>query len=83
MYKPCPNCNSVGSLRRSRAKNLFESILNFTKIFHIYRCMSCGWRGIVKRNLRIKLSFVGLLKSVILLFLVYYLVTYILKNYTN
>ncbi len=44
-YKRCPSCRDVNTLRRSRAKNLFENILKFTGIYKVYRCRKCNWRG--------------------------------------
>lgn len=45
-FDKCPECGSVATLRRSRPKSFFESIVKSTAIFNYYRCRNCGWRGI-------------------------------------
>lgn len=83
IIRPCPNCKTVGKLHKSHSRNFLEKFLSFTKILGFYRCKNCDWRGILFRKLKFNFSFSGILKTVILLATVYYLVTYILKNYTN
>jgi hypothetical protein len=83
MNTHCPNCNVNGSLRKSHSKNIFEKIVNHSKLFGTYRCMNCNWRGFLRRKLRLRFSLLNFVKSVALLYIVYYIVTYILNNYTN
>jgi len=82
-FSRCPACKSVGSLNRSRARTLKEKIIKGTRIFRIYRCSDCGWRGI-------KFSF-GVTKNVVkkIVYMVFgvlitaYIVTYFLSRYFN
>ncbi len=83
IFRPCPSCKEVGKLHLSRSRNIFEKILSSTKLLHYYRCHSCNWRGILFRRKKFKFSFVGVLKTVLLLFVIYYFVIYVLKSYTN
>ena len=41
----CPDCKSIGSLRRSRSRNLTEQGIKFLTHLKVYRCKDCGWRG--------------------------------------
>jgi len=44
-YAKCPSCKNINSLHHSRARNLKEKFIKVTKLYKIYRCKSCGWRG--------------------------------------
>lgn len=44
-YAKCPSCKNVNSLHRSRARDMKEKLIKATKLYKIYRCKSCGWRG--------------------------------------
>ncbi len=44
-YGKCPGCGKYNTLRRSRTRNIRESILKLTTIYKVYRCRDCGWRG--------------------------------------
>lgn len=44
-YAKCPNCKSVNSLHRSRARSAKEKLIQATKLYKMYRCKGCGWRG--------------------------------------
>lgn len=44
-YAKCPSCKSVNSLHRSRARSAKEKLIQVTKLYKMYRCKSCGWRG--------------------------------------
>lgn len=44
-YGKCPQCKSVGKLRRSRAKSPFEQGIKKLGLFNYYRCRECEWRG--------------------------------------
>ena len=44
-FGKCPNCKSIGTLHRSRTKNMFEQIIRRISFFKTYRCKECGWRG--------------------------------------
>lgn len=57
-YGKCPQCKSVGTLHRSRTRNMYEQIIRRMTIFKTYRCKECGWRGfrstvtLTKKSLR-------------------------------
>ena len=44
-YAKCPNCKNVDTLHKSRTRNLKENLIKATKLYKIYRCKTCGWRG--------------------------------------
>ncbi|NCQ17291.1 MAG: hypothetical protein COZ80_08450 [Ignavibacteria bacterium CG_4_8_14_3_um_filter_37_9] len=44
-YTRCPSCKNVSSLHRSRARSFKEKLIKATKLYKIYRCKTCGWRG--------------------------------------
>ncbi len=83
VFRPCPSCKEVGKLHLSRSRNKLEKILSATKLMHYYRCHNCNWRGVLFRRKKIQFSFSGMIKTIILLFFIYYFVMYVLKNYTN
>ena len=43
-FGKCPQCKSVGTLHRSRTKNMYEQIIE-EQLLKTYRCKECGWRG--------------------------------------
>jgi predicted RNA-binding Zn-ribbon protein involved in translation (DUF1610 family) len=45
-FGECPECKSIGKLRRSRAKSPFEQGIKKLGVFNYYRCRECGWRGV-------------------------------------
>ena len=53
IFDKCPECNSIGVLRRSRAHNYYENMIIKSCMVNIYRCRECGWRGI-KSNFSLK-----------------------------
>jgi uncharacterized protein with PIN domain len=65
-YAKCPSCNSVNSLHRSRNRNLKEKLILATKLYKMYRCKSCGWRGalatiiITKKTIKMLLMYTGI-----------------------
>lgn len=81
--RPCPSCKTVGKLHKSHSRSVFEHVLNSTKLVGYYRCQNCGWRGLLLRKKKFRWSFLGILKTVFVLAIVYYIVIYVLKNYTN
>lgn len=44
-YAKCPSCKNVNSLHHSRARSLKEKFIKATKLYNLYRCKTCGWRG--------------------------------------
>lgn len=77
----CPICKSDERVHRSRARNIFEKLLKSTKIFTIYRCHNCGWRGIRIRRIKLKLNLISLFKFFVIIFIVYLTVQYFVKKY--
>jgi predicted RNA-binding Zn-ribbon protein involved in translation (DUF1610 family) len=53
VFDICPECKSVGVLRRSRPRNLWERIVKSSRVLNYYRCRECGWRG-MKSNFSLK-----------------------------
>lgn len=79
----CPNCKNVGKLHKSHSKNVFERIINHSYFWGTYRCHNCGWRGILLRKSSLNFSLINIAKTALILIIVYYVVTYLIKNYTN
>ncbi|MHC1737324.1 MAG: hypothetical protein AB9882_04885 [Ignavibacteriaceae bacterium] len=82
-FSRCPACKGIGNLNRSRARTLKEKILKGTKIFRIYRCSDCGWRGIkfsfgVTKNFAKRLFYMA-----IVIVITAYIVSYFLSRYFN
>jgi len=63
-YAKCPNCHAVNSIHHSRVRNLKEKLINATKLYKMYRCKSCGWRGsmatiiVTKKSIKIFLMYI-------------------------
>lgn len=79
----CPKCKSSLKVYKSHSKNIFEKILNGTGIWGTFRCHDCGWRGILLRKSKLNFSFLNLIRTFLLLVVVYYIVIYFIKNYTK
>ncbi|HAX49313.1 MAG TPA: hypothetical protein PK605_05000 [Ignavibacteria bacterium] len=78
----CPSCGKIGTIRRSRAKNLFESSIKFTRVANLFKCRECGWRGILKKYMVNKYSFITLAFYIILTVSVAYVIRQVLlKNF--
>lgn len=78
--KICPVCFSTDKVHHSRSRNIFEKILKSTRVFNIYRCHNCGWRGIKMRKIRIKFNFAAVVRYVFLILITYMLVSYFVKK---
>jgi hypothetical protein len=76
----CPSCGKVGTIRRSRARNVIENILKFSGLVNMYKCRGCGWRGVIKRYTINRYSFITLMFYIALVFLAMYIVTSVLKK---
>lgn len=76
----CPSCGKVGTVRRSRAKNLFESALKATKVANYYKCRECGWRGVLRKYMVNKYSFMTIAFYSILILSVAYVINKVLKS---
>lgn len=82
-FARCPSCKSIGALNRSRARTIWEKILKSLRIFRIYRCSVCGWRGVkfsfgTTKNFLKKLLYLALGVVVTA-----YIVSYFLSRYFN
>ena len=80
-FSRCPGCNSVGTLHRSRSKNMFEQIVRRTTFLKTYRCKECGWRGFRSTIILTKKSFRSIFIYFILILLTAYLAKYLILNY--
>jgi hypothetical protein len=76
----CPSCGVIGKIRRSRSRNIFESIIKFTKIFGLFKCRDCGWRGILSKYTFNRYSFITATFYLILIISVAYIITKVLKK---
>ena len=78
----CPSCGKIGTIRRSRAKNVFESAVKFSQVANVYKCRECGWRGVLKKYMVNKYSFITLAFYIVLIFSVAYVIRQVLmKNF--
>jgi len=78
--KICPVCGSKDRVLRSRARNGFEHFINGTKIFSMYRCHECGWRGIRFRKIRFELKLSQVIRFILVLFITYFVILFIIKQ---
>jgi hypothetical protein len=76
----CPSCGKVGSIRRSRAKSTFEWIVKYSGVVNYYKCKECGWRGMLKKYLVNRYSFITVVFYVLLVIIVVYVITTVLKK---
>ena len=76
----CPSCGKVGCIRRSRTKNILETTVKYTGVANFYKCRECGWRGVMKKYLVNSYSFITILFYGVLIFLVAYVITTVLKR---
>jgi len=76
----CPSCGRVGTIRRSRARNLFETTVKATRLASLYKCRDCGWRGVLKKYTFNRYSVITLAFYIILILAVAYIITTVLKK---
>lgn len=80
-FARCPSCKAVGNLRRSRARTFWERVVKATKVFKIYRCNDCGWRGI-RFSITTTRNFIKQIAYLLILVIVTgYIIRYILTRY--
>jgi len=78
----CPSCGKLGTIRRSRTKNLWEAALKASKTANLYKCRECGWRGIRKKYTVNKYSFITVVFYTLLIVSVAYVIRQVLmKNF--
>jgi hypothetical protein len=47
----CPACSKVGTLHKSKTRNVKEAILKNLFFWGYFRCWDCDWRGLMfKKN---------------------------------
>ena len=80
-FSRCPDCNKVGSLHRSRSRNMFEQIIRHTTFLKTYRCKECGWRGFRSTLVVTKKSIKALAIYFILIIITAYLARYFILHY--
>lgn len=62
----CPACSKVGSLHKSKTKNITENIFKNLYFWGYFRCWECNWRGLLIKKTITKQSFKLLLLYVLL-----------------
>jgi predicted RNA-binding Zn-ribbon protein involved in translation (DUF1610 family) len=75
----CPSCGKIGTIRRSRSRSVFESAIKLMKIFGIYKCKECGWRGILRKYMLNRYSYMTILFYSGLVFTAAYIISKVLK----
>ncbi|HEY3249989.1 MAG TPA: hypothetical protein VGK25_02615 [Ignavibacteria bacterium] len=76
----CPSCGRIGTIRRSRARNVFESAIKYTQLASLYKCRDCGWRGVLKKYTINRYSILTLIFYSVLILSVAYIITTVLKK---
>jgi hypothetical protein len=76
----CVSCNKIGRIRRSRSRNVFESLIKMTRIWGIYKCRECGWRGIKSKISLSSDSFITIILYIAIIVVVAYILIKILKR---
>lgn len=75
----CPSCGKIGTIRRSRSRNIFESGIKLSNILGTYKCKECGWRGILKKYMITRYSVITIVFYTALILSVAYIITKVLK----
>ncbi len=77
----CPQCKSVGTLHRSRTKNMYEQIIRRTTFLKTYRCKECGWRGFRSTLTFTRKSIRHIIIYIIIIIITALLARYLILNY--
>ncbi len=80
-FSRCPECNKVGSLHRSRSRNMFEQIIRHTTFLKTYRCKECGWRGFRSTVVIKKKSVRSLASYFVLILITAFIARYLILNF--
>ncbi|MCX7875826.1 MAG: hypothetical protein N2321_06615 [Melioribacteraceae bacterium] len=80
-FSKCPSCKSIGTLHRSRARNMWEQIVRKTSFIKTYRCKECGWRGFRSTLIFTKKSLKTIIVYIVLMALTAYLAQYFILHY--
>jgi hypothetical protein len=76
----CPSCSKIGKIRRSRSRNIFETAIKVSRLWGLYKCRECGWRGILSKYTFNYYSIITFVFYSALIFIVAYVITKILKK---
>lgn len=76
----CPSCSKIGKIRRSRSRNIIERIIRATRIFGIYKCRECGWRGYLRRYIFNYYSLITASFYLLLIISIAFIITIILRK---
>jgi ssDNA-binding Zn-finger/Zn-ribbon topoisomerase 1 len=76
----CPSCRKIGTIRRSRARNFYESVVKSSGLANVYKCRECGWRGTMRKYTVNRYSFITLVFYGVLIVSVAYIIIQILKK---
>ncbi len=82
-YKRCPSCGDVNTLRRSRAKNFYENVLKVTRVYKMYRCRKCNWRGPISTLIITKQTLRNLAIYIAMVLLTLFIVSRAIGNITS
>ncbi len=81
VFDKCPECKTVGTLRRSRGRNFFENMIKNSGFLNYYRCRECGWRGLRSNFSLKKLSWKMVFYYIIMIILTAYIVKFIVVRF--
>jgi hypothetical protein len=81
IYEKCPSCTSIGSLRKSHSRSIWEKIIKRATQFGVYRCKKCGWRGYRTKFILTKKSVKNAFIYLILVLFSAFIINQILKRF--
>ncbi len=81
IYEKCPSCASIGSLRKSHSRTIWEKIIKNATPLGVYRCKKCGWRGYRTKFILTKKSLKNAIMYMILVLISAFIINQILKRF--
>ncbi len=81
IYEKCPSCTSIGSLRNSHSRTIWEKTIKNVTPFGVYRCKKCGWRGYRTKFILTKKSLKNAILYMILVLISAFIINQILKRF--
>lgn len=80
-FSRCPECKKMGSLHRSRSRNMIEQIIRRITFYKTFRCKECGWRGYRSSVIITKRSFKNIVTYLILILVTAFLARFLLLRF--